>query len=88
MVRRREAKANKQRGFTLVELLLVLVILGLLGGLVVPRLIGLGQSAKSKAAKAQIDRLSMAVETYYFDNGDLCIVLRRSSHISQLVRLV
>lgn len=57
------------RGFTLVELLLVLVILALIGSLVLPGIIGKAEGAKAKAAKSQIDRLAMAVESYYLDTG-------------------
>ena len=56
-------------GFTLVELLLVLMILALIGGLVLPRIIGVGETAKAKAAASQVDRLAMGVETYYLDTG-------------------
>jgi len=57
------------RGFTLVELLLVLVILALIGGLVLPGIIGKAEGAKVKAAASQINRLAMAVESYYLDTG-------------------
>ncbi len=63
VLRRREA------GFTLVELLLVLVILALIGGLVLPGIIGRAESAKIKAASSQVSRLSMAVESFYLDTG-------------------
>jgi general secretion pathway protein G len=66
----RAARATA-RGFTLVELLLVLVILALIGGLVLPGIIGKAESAKFKAASSQIDRLSMAVETYYMDTNKI-----------------
>ena len=58
------------RGFTLVELLLVLVILALIGGLVLPGIIGKAEGAKVKAASSQISRLSMAVESFYLDTGE------------------
>ena len=61
--------AGAQGGFTLVELLLVLVILALIGGLVLPGIIGKAESAKAKAAASQVSRLSMAVESYYLDTG-------------------
>ena len=61
---------NKQRGFTLVELLLVLVILALIAGLVLPGIIGKAESAKAKAASSQISRISMSVETFYLDTGN------------------
>ena len=59
----------RSRGFTLVELLLVLVILALIGGLVLPGIIGKAEGAKVKAAASQVSRLSMAVESYYLDTG-------------------
>jgi general secretion pathway protein G len=59
----------RSRGFTLVELLLVLVILALIGGLVLPGIIGKAEGAKVKAAGSQVSRLSMAVESYYLDTG-------------------
>lgn len=60
---------RSSRGFTLVELLLVLVILALIGGLVLPGIIGKAEGAKVKAAGSQINRLSMAVESFYLDTG-------------------
>ena len=62
-------KLHRQQGFTLVELLLVLVILALIGGLVLPGIIGKAEGAKAKAAVSQVSRLSMAVESYYLDTG-------------------
>ena len=60
-----------QRGFTLVELLLVLVILALIAGLVLPGIIGKAESAKAKAASSQISRISMSVESFYLDTGNI-----------------
>jgi len=57
------------RGFTLVELLLVLVILALIAGLVLPGIIGKAESAKIKAASSQISRIEMSVESFYLDTG-------------------
>lgn len=65
----RSPRRDKVRGFTLVELLLVLVILALIGGLVLPGIIGKAESAKAKAASSHVSRLSMAVESYYLDTG-------------------
>jgi general secretion pathway protein G len=58
-----------QRGFTLVELLLVLVNLALIAGLVLPGIIGKAEGAKVKAAASQITRISMSVESFYLDTG-------------------
>ncbi len=60
---------SAQSGFTLVELLLVLVILALIAGLVLPGIIGKAESAKNKAAASQISRISMSVESFYLDTG-------------------
>lgn len=62
-------RLRAQHGFTLVELLLVMVILALIGGLVLPGIIGKAESAKAKAAVSQVSRLAMAVESYYLDIG-------------------
>jgi len=64
------ARNREQRGFTLVELLLVLVILALIAGLVLPGIIGKAESAKAKAAASQISRISMSVESFYLDTGN------------------
>lgn len=58
-----------QGGFTLVELLLVLVILALIAGLVLPSIIGQAEGAKVRAAASHISRLSMSVESFYLDTG-------------------
>ena len=57
------------RGFSLIELLVVLVILGLIAGLVVPNIMQRGEDAKVRAAQAEIQRLSMAVDEFYLDSG-------------------
>ena len=68
--KRFKTQQHGQRGFTLVELLLVLVILALIAGLVLPGIIGKAESAKAKAASSQISRISMSVETFYLDTGN------------------
>lgn len=60
-----------QRGFTLVELLLVLVILALIGGFVLPNLIGTGEKAKARAAGSAIGRISLSVDNFYLDTGQI-----------------
>lgn len=56
-------------GFTLVELLVVLAILGLLAGLVGPRVLSQLDGAKSKTAAVQVKDLEQAVELFKLDVG-------------------
>ena len=58
-----------QAGFTLVELLVVMVILGLLVALVAPNYIGRVDSAKRDAARAQIENLGAALDMFRLDVG-------------------
>ena len=60
--------ANR-RGFTLIEIMVVVIILGLLAVLVAPRVIGRLGQAKDKAARAQIELLGLALDAYRLDNG-------------------
>lgn len=59
----------KQSGFTLLEMLVVLVIIGLLAGLVGPRIWGASDDAKITTAKTQIKMLKGALETMHLDIG-------------------
>lgn len=58
-----------QTGFTLLELLVVMVIIGLLVGYVGPKYFAQIGKAESKAAKAQIDALGKALDQYRLDTG-------------------
>lgn len=56
-------------GFTLIEMLVVLVIIGLIMGLVGPRVLTYLTDARVKATKLQIEALSSALDLYYLDTG-------------------
>ena len=58
-----------QSGFTLVELLVVIIVLGLLVGLVGPRLWGQVSKSKQATARAQIELLGSSLDQYRLDNG-------------------
>jgi general secretion pathway protein G len=58
-----------EAGFTLVEMLVVIAIIGLVVGLVGPRVLNYLSESKVKTAKIQIESFSAALDLYYLDNG-------------------
>lgn len=65
----RSQPRRRQRGFTLVELLLVLVILGVLAAIVVPKFAGRTEQAKEAAARTQISTFETTLDAFEVDNG-------------------
>jgi general secretion pathway protein G len=62
-------RLRKPRGFTLLELLVVMVIIGLLASYIGPRYFAQVDKSKVKTARAQIDAFEKALETYRLDTG-------------------
>src|SRR5712675_1739233 len=58
-----------QRGFTLVEMLVVITIIGLIMGLIGPRVLNYLSESKVKAAKIQLQSLGSALDLFYLDAG-------------------
>ncbi len=61
---------RSNRAFTLVELLVVVMILGALAAIAVPRIIGGATNAKINACKTNVDLINSQIELYYANEGD------------------
>ena len=64
-----KSKIQNAIGFTLVELMLVIVIIGVLAAMVVPRLAGRTEQAKIARAKADVASIGLALDLYELDTG-------------------
>jgi general secretion pathway protein G len=64
----RPFRQRRSRGFTLVEIMVVVVIIGILGALVVPKLMGRTGESRVAAAKVDISTLMQALQLYKLDN--------------------
>ena len=67
--RRRSLRVHGEGGFTLVEMLVVITIIGLVMGLVGPRVLNYLGESKVKAAKLQIESFGSALDLFYLDVG-------------------
>ena len=65
----RRARLRAGSGFTLLELMVVLLILALLASIAAPRVTKYLRKAKVETAKIQVDALSAAVESFHLDTG-------------------
>jgi general secretion pathway protein G len=68
-MRHRASRRLTRAGFTLIEMLVVLVLLGLLAGLIGPQLFGRVSEARSTTARTQIELIGVALDSYRLDNG-------------------
>ena len=64
----RNNSSSTQRGFTLIEIMVVVVIIGVLGAIVVPQFMSRPDQAKVTAAKIDIQAIATALEMYRLDN--------------------
>jgi len=68
--RRHEKHLGKKSGFTLIEIILVVVIIGILAGIAIPRMGGKTEKAKISQAKSNVVALGMAIQEFEMMNGD------------------
>jgi general secretion pathway protein G len=64
-----QERTARQHGFTLVEMLLVLVILATLAAIVLPKVMGRGEQARITAAQTQIASFKTALDSFEVDTG-------------------
>jgi general secretion pathway protein G len=82
-------RLSGERGFTLVELLVVITIIALIMGIVGPRVLNYLTESKAKAAKIQIESFSSALDLFFLDTGrypqgseGLAALVRRPGNIA------
>ena len=63
-------KKHTERGFTLIELMVVIVILGILAGLIIPRIMGRPDEARRAKARIQMEAIETSLKLYKLDNGN------------------
>ena len=69
MLNKFRVRANSESGFTLVELLVVMLIIGLLAAIAIPAFFNQREKAKDSDAKAAVKTMQTAMETYSTDNS-------------------
>ncbi len=62
-------RTRMNRGFTLIEIIIVVTILAILAGLIIPRYVGRVEEARKVKAVTQIREIMKALELYRLDNG-------------------
>lgn len=64
-----KSHGSGNQGFTLIEIMVVMVILGILAGLIVPRIMGRPEEARRTKARIQMESIETALKLYKLDNG-------------------
>ncbi|MGJ7610281.1 MULTISPECIES: type II secretion system major pseudopilin GspG [unclassified Variovorax] len=70
ILEKKHLPARPQQGFTLIEIMVVLVIMGVLAALIVPNLMGRPDQARATAARQDVGAVMQALKLYRLDNGE------------------
>ncbi len=71
MIKTHNAIRNTRDAFTLIEIMLVIIIIGVLAAMVMPRLVGRSEQARLAVAKADIESgIALSLDLYEMDNGE------------------
>ncbi len=76
---------RKRKGFTLVEIMIVVAIIALLASIAIPNLLTARKSANDAAAKAELQTIQTAIENYAIDNGNYTGQAADRTNLSYLV---
>ena len=68
--------SRKSKGFTLIEMLIVIVVIAILALIVIPRLLGAGRKAKEASLKGDLHQLRNAIQQFEADCGDYPLALQ------------
>ncbi|MGJ7542504.1 type II secretion system major pseudopilin GspG [Variovorax sp. LT1R16] len=69
-LKKKHLRLRLQQGFTLIEIMVVLVIMGVLAALIVPNLMGRPDQARATAARQDVGSVMQALKLYRLDNGE------------------
>src|SRR5882672_4386975 len=76
---------NTQKGFTLIELMIVVVIIGILAAIAIPNFIAMQNRAKEGSTKANMHTLQLASEDYGVQNDGVYAATLDATHIGNLL---